>query len=118
MSLKAKKAQQRVMRASSLCRSCLRRADNNLGGEISCLAMVADVGECGNKRHKQQGARLKSDFDFTGRTDTQTPHWNDGASFVVPRVELSAGHLCFVKEGRQRKSWKRGVDGGGRELSL
>lgn len=25
------------------------RWNNNLGGQISCLAIVADIGECGNK---------------------------------------------------------------------
>lgn len=30
----------------------VERWNNNLGGEISCLAIVADVLECGNKRHK------------------------------------------------------------------
>lgn len=28
------------------------RWNNNLGGKISCRAVVADIVECGNKRHR------------------------------------------------------------------
>lgn len=60
--------------------------NNNLGGQISCLTIVADIGECGNRRQEAQMTRKEFEGGFDSRcsnltpvrtgTITQTPDWN------------------------------------------